>query len=401
MSVCSFDQLALIAPLQRALSGLDYKIPTPIQAAAIPPILEGHDLLACAQTGTGKTAAFALPVLQRLSDGRRPTSPRRTRALVLTPTRELAVQITESFQAYGRYLDLRLAVVYGGVGYGPQIRACSMGLDVLVATPGRLKDLMDRGHMDLGRLEVFILDEADRMLDMGFLPDIKRMLTVIPPKRQTLFFSATMPPAIATLADNILSDPVKIQVAANATPVELIEQRLVFVSQVDKRALLGRVLQDSQASRVLVFTRTKYVADRVTQQLVYNQVKAEAIHGDKAQNARQSALANFRSGRTRVLVATDIASRGIDVEGITHVINYDLPNQPENYVHRIGRTGRAGTEGVAISFCAEADRNFLRNIERLMRQRVPVSDARSYGRYSGPAAPPSSPQRERRAHVAA
>ena len=365
--------------MQRALRGLGYQTPTPVQASAIPSILAGRDLLGCSQTGTGKTAAFALPILHNLSSTSQRPASRNTRALVLTPTRELAMQIANSFKAYGRYLGLNLAVVVGGVGQGPQVKACSQGVDVLVATPGRLLDLIGQGCLRLGNLEVFVLDEADRMLDMGFLPDIKRLLSLIPRRRQTLFFSATMPAAIANLAKNILTDPVKIQVAPSATPVERIDQRVLFVDQVDKRALLGEVLKDSQTQRVLVFTRTKHAADRVVRQLVRKQVKAEAIHGNKSQNARQAALANFRNGRTRVLVATDIASRGIDVEGITHVINYDLPNEPESYVHRIGRTGRAGADGVALSFCDANEKTYLRNIERLIHQAVPVQDPCSYG----------------------
>ncbi len=375
----SFDQLALCAPLQRALRGLGYQTPTPVQAAAIPPLLQGRDLLGCSQTGTGKTAAFALPILQKFSTSKNKPAPRSTRALVLTPTRELAVQIAGSFQDYGRYLGLKLVVVYGGVGINPQIRACSRGVDVVVATPGRLLDLISRGHLRLDNLEVFVLDEADRMLDMGFLPDIKRLIAMIPSRRQSLFFSATMPPAIAKLADGILTNPVRVQITPAATPVERIEQRVLFVPQTEKRALLGEVLKDAQTQRVLVFTRTKHGADKVVRQLMDGRVKAEAIHGNKSQNARQKALNNFRDGRTRVLVATDIASRGIDVEGITHVINYDLPNEPESYVHRIGRTARAGNDGVAISFCAPQEKSFLRDIERLIRKTVPVQDPGSYG----------------------
>ncbi len=375
----SFAHLALSAPLQRALSALGYQKPTPVQASAIPPLLEGRDLLGCSQTGTGKTAAFALPILHRLSSGGQRPAARNVRALVLTPTRELALQVADSFRAYGCHLRLNLAVVFGGVSQVPQVRACARGVDVLVATPGRLLDLINQGHLRLGGLEVFVLDEADRMLDMGFLPDIKRVLAMIPKQRQSLFFSATMPEAIAKLAGSILVNPVKVQVTPGATPVGRIDQRVLFVAQVDKRILLGEVLKDSLTERVLVFTRTKHAADRVVRQLVHSQVQAEAIHGDKSQNARLSALANFRSGRTRVLVATDIAARGIDVEGITHVINYDLPNEPESYVHRIGRTARAGADGVAISFCDSQERTYLRNIERLIHQAVPVQDARSYG----------------------
>ncbi|MCB2190592.1 MAG: DEAD/DEAH box helicase [Deltaproteobacteria bacterium] len=375
----SFDQLNLCKPLRKALDGLGYQKPTPVQARAIPPLLKGRDLLGCSQTGTGKTAAFALPILQKFSANRRRPARRSTRALVLTPTRELAVQISDSFRDYGRHMGLKQVVVYGGVGMNPQIRACSRGVDVVVATPGRLLDLIGRGYLSLDKLEVFVLDEADRMLDMGFLPDINRLLSLIPQQRQSLFFSATMPPAIAKLAGNILTDPVKIQITPAATPVERINQRVLFVAQTDKRALLGEMLKDDQTERVLVFTRTKHGADRVARQLAAGQVRAEAIHGNKSQNARQKALNNFRNGRTRVLVATDIASRGIDVQGITHVINYDLPNEPESYVHRIGRTARAGNHGVAISFCAPKERSYLRDIERLMRQSVPVEDSRPYG----------------------
>ncbi|CAO0820792.1 ATP-dependent RNA helicase RhlE [Desulfarculales bacterium] len=381
MSLRSFDQLALGQPLQRALRSLGYDTPTPVQAASIPSILAGRDLLGCSQTGTGKTAAFALPMLHRLSASKQRSAPNTTRALVLTPTRELAMQIANSFKAYGCHLGLKLAMVFGGVSQSPQIRACNQGLDVLVATPGRLLDLINRDYLRLSGLAILVLDEADRMLDMGFLPDIKRLLALIPPKRQTLFFSATMPPAIAKLAGSILTNPVKVEAGPSATPVERIDQRVLFVAQVDKRALLCEVLKDAQTERVLVFTRTKHGADRVVQQLVRSEVKAEAIHGDKAQNARQAALANFRAGRTRVLVATDIASRGIDVEGITHVINYDLPHEPESYVHRIGRTGRAGTDGVAISFCNSEEKTFLRNIERLIHQAVPVADTRAFGSF--------------------
>ncbi len=379
MTDSSFDKLALSAPLQRALRTLGYQTPTPVQAAAIPPLLKGRDLLGCSQTGTGKTAAFALPILHRLSSSQQRPAPRNTRALVLTPTRELAVQIANSFKAYGRYLGLKLMVVFGGVSQVPQVRACAQGVDVLVATPGRLLDLIAQGHLRLGNLEVFVLDEADRMLDMGFLPDVKRLLALIPNRRQSLFFSATMPAAISKLAGSILDNPVKVQVAPSATPVGSIDQRVLFVDQVDKRALLGEVLKDPRTERVLVFTRTKHGADKVARQLVRSRVKAEAIHGNKPQNARQAALTNFRSGRTRVLVATDVASRGIDVEGITHVINYDLPIEPESYVHRIGRTGRAGADGVAISFCNAQEKICLRKIERLINRAVPVQDSGSYG----------------------
>ncbi len=378
MTPTTFEELQLIAPLQKALTGLGYTIPTPIQAQAIPPLLAGRDLLGCAQTGTGKTAAFALPLLQRMAADRSPLAPRSARVLVLTPTRELAVQVADSFRSYGRHLALRLAVVYGGVGQVPQVRACARGVDVLVATPGRLLDLMNQGMVRLDRLTTLVLDEADRMLDMGFLPDIKRVLAAAPARRHTLLFSATMPADIARLADTLLTDPVKVKVTPEATPVELIAQKVLFVAQGDKRALLGEMLKDDQTQRVLVFTRTKHGANRVAKQLVQMKVSADAIHGDKSQNARQAALDKFRSGGTRVLVATDLAARGIDVEGVTHVINYDLPMDPESYVHRIGRTGRAGAAGIAISFCDATERTCLRAIERLIRQSVPVEKNHPY-----------------------
>ncbi len=378
MPEITFAQLQLIEPLQKALKGLGYTTPTPIQAQAIPPLLAGRDLLGCAQTGTGKTAAFALPLLQKLYADRAPLAPRSARVLVLTPTRELAHQISESFRSYGRYMGLRLAVVYGGVGQTPQVRACARGVDVLVATPGRLLDLMNQGCVRLDRLSALVLDEADRMLDMGFLPDIKRVLAAAPAQRQTLLFSATMPQGIARLADSLLTNPAKVKVTPEATPVELIAQKVLFVAQGDKRALLGEVLKDDSARRVLVFTRTKHGANRVAKQLSQMQVRADAIHGDKSQNARQAALETFRSGGTRVLVATDLAARGIDVEGVTHVINYDRPMDPESYVHRIGRTGRAGAAGIAISFCDAAERSCLRAIERLIRQAVPVEKDHPY-----------------------
>ncbi|MFZ5584580.1 MAG: DEAD/DEAH box helicase [Thermodesulfobacteriota bacterium] len=378
MTAISFDNLNLTEPLRRALAGLGYAVPTPIQAQAIPHLLAGRDLLGCAQTGTGKTAAFALPILERLAASRRRPAPRAARVLVLTPTRELALQIGDSFKAYGTHLPLHLAVVFGGVGQGPQVRACARGVDVLVATPGRLLDLMGQGLLRLDSLEVFVLDEADRMLDMGFLGDIKKVLAALPRQRQTVFFSATMPEAIARLAATMLTDPVRVAVAPVATPVELIAQKVLFVTQANKRALLGELLQDADVKRALVFTRTKHGADRVTRQLARLSVAAECIHGNKSQNARQAALGHFRDGSARVLVATDIAARGIDVEGVTHVINYDLPNEPESYVHRIGRTGRAGAAGQAISFCDASERAYLRDIERLIRQAVPVMEDHPY-----------------------
>jgi len=368
----SFSELALIEPIERALRAENYTIPTPIQAAAIPPLLDGRDLLGCAQTGTGKTAAFALPILQRLANQKRPAPRKGARVLVLAPTRELALQIGESFGAYGRHLGLSRAVVFGGVGQNPQVAALARGVDVLIATPGRLLDLMGQGHAKLSGVEVLVLDEADRMLDMGFIRDIRQIVATLPAQRQTLLFSATMPRDIAALADSMLKNPVKVEVAAPATTAEKVDQWVLFVDRENKRHLLAEMLKDPKMSRTLIFTRTKHGANRVTEQLARIQVRAQAIHGNKSQGARQAALESFRSGQTRVLVATDIAARGIDVDGITHVINFELPNEPESYVHRIGRTARAGARGVALSFCDREERAFLRDIERLTKQPLQV-----------------------------
>jgi ATP-dependent RNA helicase RhlE len=368
----TFAALDLIEPLRRALTGESYTTPTPIQAEAIPHLLQGRDLLGCAQTGTGKTAAFALPILQRLAAERRAAGARGARVLVLTPTRELALQIAESFAAYGRHLGMSQAVIFGGVGQGPQVKALARGVDILVATPGRLLDLMGQGHVRLATVEVLVLDEADRMLDMGFIQPIKKILVTLPKKRQTLLFSATMPPDIARLADTILTNPVKVSVTPPATTVEAIDQWVLFVEKGDKRALLGEILKDPKLTRALVFTRTKHGANRLAQQLEKSRVNADAIHGNKSQGARQRALHDFKTGRIRVLVATDIAARGIDVDDVTHVINYELPNEPESYVHRIGRTARAGARGVALSFCDREERSYLRDIERLTRTPLQV-----------------------------
>ncbi|HET8729388.1 MAG TPA: DEAD/DEAH box helicase [Alphaproteobacteria bacterium] len=367
-----FTDLALVEPLQRALAAEGYDRPTPIQVQAIPHLLEGRDLLGIAQTGTGKTAAFALPILQRLSANPRRAQPKGARALILTPTRELAIQIEESFKTYGRHLKLTRTVIFGGVGQQPQVTAMARGVDVLVATPGRLLDLMNQGHIALGGLEVFVLDEADRMLDMGFIHDVKRVLRALPKNRQTLLFSATMPQDIADLAAGMLKDPIRVEVAPVSSTAERIAQSVLFVEKDDKRALLAHVLKDNGMARVIVFTRTKHGANRVAEHLGKAGVTAEAIHGNKSQTARQRAIANFRSGATRVLVATDIAARGIDIDGITHVVNFDLPNVPETYVHRIGRTARAGADGAALSFCDREERAYLRDIEKLIRQKVPV-----------------------------
>ncbi len=365
-----FDELNLIPPLLSAVKAAGYETPTPIQQAAIPPALEGRDVLGCAQTGTGKTAAFVLPLLQKIDAiaGDQP----RLRALVLTPTRELAAQIGESFATYGRDLDLYHTIIFGGVGEKSQIEELRKGVDVLVATPGRLLDLMQRGFVKLDKLEFFVLDEADRMLDMGFIHDVRRIISTLPKQRQTLLFSATMPPDIQDLADQILHDPVHVEVTPQATTVEKITQSVYFVDKQNKRALLEHILTDQTMRRVLVFTRTKHGANKLAEQLERVPIQAEAIHGNKSQSARERALANFKAGRTRVLVATDIAARGIDVDDVTHVINYDLPNEPESYVHRIGRTARAGASGVAFSFCDAEERSYLQDIERLIRLRVPA-----------------------------
>jgi ATP-dependent RNA helicase RhlE len=376
VTVISFEDLALVEPIRRALKEEGYSVPTPIQEQAIPQLLAGRDLLGIAQTGTGKTAAFALPILQRLVAERTATRRKSARVLVLTPTRELALQIAESFRAYGRYLGLRATVIFGGVGQNPQTAAMARGVDVLVATPGRLLDLIGQGHVVLDGVETAVLDEADRMLDMGFIHDVKKIVALAKGRRQTLLFSATMPPAIARLAAGILREPVRIEVTPPATTVALVEQRVIFVERGDKRDLLCAMLQDPALARVLVFTRTKHLANRVAEQLGRSGFAAEAIHGNKSQNARQRALEAFRAGKVRILVATDIAARGIDIDGITHVVNYELPNEPETYVHRIGRTARAGAAGAAIALCDSEERAYLREIERLIGQKVPVLDRR-------------------------
>ncbi len=366
-----FEDLSLIEPLLRAVREEGYEHPTPIQEKTIPAVLEGRDLLGCAQTGTGKTAAFALPLIQAFT--RTPLrGARHVRALVLSPTRELAGQIGASFAAYGRHTGVTHAVIYGGVSQRPQEQALRRGIDVLVATPGRLLDLMNQKIARLDRVEILVLDEADRMLDMGFIHDVRRVIRALPRKRQTLFFSATLPDDIQKLARDILADPVRVDVAPPATPVEKIAQSLYHVGKGEKFALLERLLRNPSMQRTLVFTRTKRGANRVAQKLDRLQVRADAIHGNKGQGARERALQGFRQGRSRVLVATDIASRGIDVDGITHVINFDLPDVPENYLHRIGRTARAGAAGTAVAFCSPEERESLEAIERLMRRRIPV-----------------------------
>jgi ATP-dependent RNA helicase RhlE len=368
-----FEDLQLIDSLLRAVREEGYDTPTPIQQQSIPYVLEGRDLLGTAQTGTGKTAAFALPILQQLVDTTHSKDKRRPiRALVIAPTRELATQIYESFRAYGQYTGLKYAVVFGGVGKQPQIDKLRRGIDVLVATPGRLLDLKNDGYVRLNNTEILVLDEADRMLDMGFLPDVKRIVTAVANRRQTLLFSATMPPDIVDLAHSILNDPAEVAVTPEQPTVEAIEQSVYFVEKNDKRKLLEYVLEHESVTRALIFTRTKHGANRLVKQLGQSRVNAQAIHGNKSQTAREQALANFKKGKIRVLVATDIAARGIDVEDISHVINYEIPNETETYVHRIGRTGRAGADGKAFSFCAQDERDYLRDIERLIRMHVPV-----------------------------
>ncbi len=370
-AAAGFAALNLAAPLLRAISEQGYDTPTPIQSRAIPPILAGRDMLGIAQTGTGKTAAFALPILHRLS-AIHPPGPRRIRCLVLSPTRELATQIGDNVAAYGRHTGLRHTVIFGGVGQQPQERALKQGVDIVVACPGRLLDLMQQRLVDLRGVEVFVLDEADRMLDMGFIHDIKRILPSLPAQRQNLMFSATMPPDIQRLADGLLKQPQRVEIAPVATTAERVDQVLYFVAKPDKQRLLHHLLADKSFDKVLVFTRTKHGADKVARQLEAAGIGASAIHGNKSQNARQKALAGFTAGQVRVLVASDIASRGIDIDDISHVVNFDLPNEPETYVHRIGRTGRAGASGSAVSFCDGEERAFLRDIERVTRQRIPV-----------------------------
>lgn len=369
----TFEQLGLSEPLLKALKKEGYSTPTPIQQQAIPAILENRDLLGCAQTGTGKTAAFALPILQLLSKEHRSTNGyKHIRALVLTPTRELASQIHESFIAYGRNTGLTQEVIFGGVSQHTQTLALRLGTDILIATPGRLLDLMNQGHIYLDYLEKFVLDEADRMLDMGFIHDLRRIIAHLPEDRQTLFFSATMPKEIAGLANKLLSNPVKVEVTPVATTAETVEQAVYFVNKQDKKTLLIHLLQTAGIKRTLVFTKTKHGADKLSKDLNKANLRSDALHGNKTQSARERALANFKSGRLKVLVATDIAARGIDVDDLTHVINYDIPNVPETYVHRIGRTGRAGASGIALSFCDREERAFLKDIHKLISQTIPV-----------------------------
>lgn len=367
-----FEQLGLIEPIMKALKTEGYTNPTPIQQQAIPYILDRKDLLGCAQTGTGKTAAFAIPILQLFEQERqRSKGYRHIRSLVLTPTRELAVQIHESFEAYGRYTDIKQEVIFGGVSQHAQTIALRNGTDILIATPGRLLDLINQGYVHLDHLDIFVLDEADRMLDMGFIHDVKKIIRLLPQDKQTLFFSATMPPQIAELADSLLHDPARVEVTPVSSTVEKIEQAVYFVNKRDKLSLLLHLLQEKRINRTLVFSRTKHGADKITKDLKKMNVQAAAIHGNKSQTARQHALSQFKNGRLKVLVATDIAARGIDVDALTHVINFDLPEVPETYVHRIGRTGRAGADGMALSFCDAEEYADLKNINRLIGLKIP------------------------------
>jgi ATP-dependent RNA helicase RhlE len=371
-----FTDLGLAKPILKALAAEGYTAPTPIQAQAIPYVLAGGDLLGIAQTGTGKTAAFALPILQRLADNRKPAPRRGCRVLVLSPTRELASQIAESFRTYGKHIGVSVAVVFGGAKYGPQVRALAAGVDVLVATPGRLIDHLGERTAQLGETEILVLDEADQMLDLGFLQPIRRIVSHLPKVRQNLFFSATMPGEIGKLAGELLVNPAKVSVAPQATTVEKIRQHLIFVEGAHKRELLAELFADPKLTRTIVFTRTKRGADRVAKHLETAGIEATAIHGDKSQGQRERALASFKAGQVRALVATDIAARGIDVDAVSHIINFELPNVPETYVHRIGRTARAGAEGSAISLCADDERSLLRDIEKLTRQSIPFTDRR-------------------------
>jgi ATP-dependent RNA helicase RhlE len=405
----SFENLNLIEPILRALKTEGYTTPTPIQEQAIPIILQNKDLLGCAQTGTGKTAAFAIPILQLLYQDRLQHKEQKTiKALILTPTRELAIQIDESFANYGKHTGLKHLVIFGGVSQNPQADAIRRGVDILVATPGRLLDLMNQRIVHLDHIRMLVLDEADRMLDMGFVHDVKKIISKIPAKRQTLFFSATMPNEIQQLANTILTKPEKVEVTPVSSTADTIQQSLFYVEKNDKKALLIHLLKDKAIKTALVFTRTKHGADKVVKDLVKVGITAEAIHGNKSQNARQRALSNFKNRTTRVLIATDIAARGIDIDELTHVINYELPNIPETYVHRIGRTGRAGLNGIALSFCDEEEIEFLKDIHKLISKQIPVEEAHPYpmspqsivakheeGKKKGPAQRGGSNQRSR------
>ncbi len=378
MNTPAFRDLNLIDPLLKALDAVGYTHPTPIQLQAIPPLLEGHDLLGCAQTGTGKTAAFALPLIQNLKKNPIRYNAKQPRILVLTPTRELAIQVHDNFVEYSKFVNLKTSVIFGGVGQAPQVKSMLGGVDVLVATPGRLLDLINQRHVSLRELEVFVLDEADRMLDMGFIHDIKKIIALLPEKRHNLFFSATMPKEIEQLANTILRNPIRVAVAPVSSTAELIEQRVMFVDKDKKRDLLKHLFQDPSLSKVIIFTRTKHGANKVSEVLTKAGIKSDAIHGNKSQTARQNALNNFKDGKIRALIATDIAARGIDVDDITHVINFELPHEPESYVHRIGRTARAGAKGKAIAFCDAEEKSLLKQIEKVIKMEVPLDPNQPY-----------------------
>jgi ATP-dependent RNA helicase RhlE len=394
--IMTFENLSLIEPILKALKAEGYEKPTPIQEQSIPIVLKRKDLLGCAQTGTGKTAAFAIPILQILEEDTSPEKGRKTiKTLILTPTRELAIQINDSFRAYGKFTSQKSTVIFGGVSQKAQTDALKAGVDILIATPGRLLDLMNQGFIDLRHLRIFVLDEADRMLDMGFVHDVKKVITKLPAKRQSLFFSATMPPVIVTLANTILTNPSKVEVTPVSSTADTINQTVYFVDKDRKKSLLIHLLKDAAIKSVLVFTRTKHGADRVVKDLMKDNIKAEAIHGNKSQNARQNALNNFKTGKTRVLIATDIAARGIDVDNLSHVINYEMPNVPETYVHRIGRTGRAGANGIAFSFCDESEKPFLADIQKLIGKKIPVAENNPF-EFTGVNPPPAPKQQGRR-----
>ena len=375
----TFNDLELTEPLQKAVQKVGYTTPTPIQQQSIPAILAGRDILGCAQTGTGKTAAFSIPTIQILTKNTQPHNQKPTiKSLILTPTRELAIQIGESLSEYGCFSPLKHLVIFGGVPQHSQVQALRNGVDILVATPGRLLDLMDQGYISLSKIEIFTLDEADRMLDMGFVHDVKKVIKKIPTRRQTLFFSATMPDSIMDLANSILTNPLKVEIKPVTTTAELIQQELYYIDKTNKKNLLIDLMKLSDADRVLVFTRTKHGANKVVKDLIKEGIKAEAIHGNKTQNARQKALKNFKDKTTRVLVATDIAARGIDIDELALVINYEIPNIAETYIHRIGRTGRAGASGKAISFSDYEEKAFIRDIQKLMDLKIPVIENHSY-----------------------
>jgi ATP-dependent RNA helicase RhlE len=391
----TFSEFGLAEPIVRAVSSKGYSNPTPVQSQAIPPVLEGRDLFVCAPTGTGKTAAFALPILHRLQQNQqgKNAANRFIRTLVLAPTRELALQISQSFQTYGRHTGIRSTVIFGGVSQHPQVRSLQQGIAVLVATPGRLLDLMSQGFVDLSRVEILVLDEADRMLDMGFVPDVRRVIAKLRNDRQTLLFSATLPEAIEELASSILRDPQRISVVPTEDVSQLIDQSVYFVPREHKAKVLTKFLSNCELTRALVFTRTRRGADRVVKHLSQAGFRAAALHGDKSQSVRQRTLADFRSNHTPILVATDVAARGIDVIGISHVLNYDMPQEAETYVHRIGRTGRAGVKGCAISFCDQEERFQLKAIQRLIRRTLPEGDGLDLGSFVSPKSVAASTRR--------